>query len=167
MQDYFTQKAAYDNKIHEHNQQVAEQQKQNTINNMQEEWDSFSQSIEELQTELDTNGTNSKMMTSVIHELSADYAKLIQRKKDEQLKNIDYVLQKVNTTTIPNPPKKASYETDKEYTEAMNLYTYQKFLYQKQQKELELKMQLSERRINKMDEKLAQIKSLLFGKTAT
>ena len=162
MQDYQVKRAEYNAKIQALNLQTAEQQKQDAITDMQEEWDTFNKQISELRDELDTNGTNSKMMNSVIHELSADYAELIQRKMEQKLKNVDLLIQNLNQE-IPNPPSKSLYETDEEYSEAINVYTYQKFLYEKRQKEYELKTKLSEKRIEKIDKKLEEIRRLLFG----
>ena len=166
MNDYRTQKAEYDNKINEINQQTAERQKQDVIDDMQKELDSFSSEIKKLEEELEASGTNSKIMTNLIHELSAEYEELLQRKTDALVKNADNYAQN-SKISVPTPPNSSSYETDEEYAEAMNVYTYQKFLYDKQMKERELRIQLTEKRIEKMDEKLEQIRRLLFGSTTT
>ena len=160
MQDYFVQKVEYENKINEINMQTAEKQKQDIISNAQNELDSFSQNVKELQAELDKNGTNSKIITSVIKELSSEYEELLQKKKDLQIKNIERFIQ---NDSIPNPPSLTFYETDEEYTKAFNYYNYQKFLYEKQQKEFEIRENFSAKRIEKIDEKLEKIRQMLFG----
>ena len=160
MEMYFQQKADYDAQINTQNQETAKLQKQDLVNNMNEEWSLFNQRLNELNTELETNGTGSKMMTNIMHELSAEYAELLQNRLDENIKIVDNISNNMN---IPNPPVKTDSTSDEEYDLMLKRYNLEKLSYEKLQLEQEIQKQSSELKIAKMDKELEIIRRLLFG----
>ena len=160
MTGYFKEKTEYDAKINEQNLKTAELQKQDINNQMNEERELLNQRLNELQTELNTNGTNSKMMTSIIKDLSAEYVESLQKRMEEKFKIIDNI---VNNTTIPNPPIKTDSITDSEYELMLKRYNLEMLTIQKQQLEQEIQRQSSELKISKIDSELEIIRRLLFG----
>lgn len=154
------QKEIYNAGLSAINQLVAEAQVQNDKNSINIESILFDSEKKALINELDINGTGSEQMSQFIIDSTNEYNQILQSKLKEQqnMKNIY-----AENIKVPNAPKTGDYDSEEEMEQAVNTYYYQRAIYEKQLQEQELSRQLSETRIQKMDERLEEIRKLLFS----
>lgn len=161
METYLEQKKEYDNNINIVNQQIIEQQEQDAINSMQQEWDLFNQRFDELNQELNVKGTGSKRMSAIMEELKNEYETFLNEKMIENIKITD----SITNISIPNPPIKTDSMSESEYKELYQKYNLERLSFEKIQLENEMQRQISEIKIGKIDSELELIRKMLFGNT--
>ena len=162
--DDYTSKE-YSLQVKSYNKQISAIQKEMECNDVDIQGILFNADLFALISELDTNGTGSKAMYKIIADSTNEYNQILEAKKRE-LNRLYYNRNSSFDLESPEVRSQAEDETDEEFIQAMNLYKFQSFLYEKRQQEAELKTKFSQARIEKMDKKLEQIQRMLFGTTA-